>query len=261
MKTDEIAAIFENLKKIKDYDAINRLLDKVSEHELVNLTKKILEDTLLFDCAHVLVINRLFDDTHEFAKLLNEFFEKSNWAGRALYKPLKEKVIENQKIAFSLIKKMMHMGDPPGVSSGILLAWLVEEMNDARKFMKDGIASEESDLQRCSLVALRSNICNPNTHENREYLDLLKENAQRILPENSGLLIICLQCAFEVNNDEFGSILKSELERRGAKAATSYIRTVFSQETFSISLLQKAVKLLEAENPDSIYIDHGGWSK
>ncbi len=177
MSPEDIEAFCKSIIDVEDPKLINQQLDKVSKEDLLGLTNRFLENPFLFEHALVAVLFRLFEDSQEFAGLLNNFFEKTYFdlAQEKLYKSLREGIIERQNQAFSLVKRMIHLGKHPGISSGILLSWIVRDMNEAEMFMIEGLSSKDSDVQRCSLVAFSSVMCSTEIHPKSQYFELLKE--------------------------------------------------------------------------------------
>jgi hypothetical protein len=238
---------------------INQQLDNVSKEDLLDLTNEFLENPPQFKQAIVSALHRLFDDVPEFAELLNKSFERTYFdlAQETLYQPLREGAIKKQNQALSIVKRMVHMGEQPGISAGILLSWIVQEMNKAEKFMIEGLSSRDSDTQRCSLVAFSLVIRSTEIHEKDRYFEILKDIAPNVLQENITHLIICLQYAYEELPDEFESILEKEITCRGSEAAKEYIRFVHYKPRISVSILQKAVKILEHRAQESYTIYMG----
>lgn len=259
MKPEDISAFCKKLIDVEDPTLINQQLDKVSKGDLLDLTNKILENPFPFKQATVYALHRLFEDTPEFAELLNNFFEKTcpDYACVTLYEPLKEKLSKMQNQVFSLLKRMMHLGKIQGIPSGILLSWIVQEMSEAEKFMVEGLGSKDSAVQRCSLVALQSVLCSSDIQTKRKYFEILKQIASSISQDNTYHLINCLQCSSEELPDEFEPILEQEIINRGSEAAKDYIRIVHYKPKISFSILQKAVDILEAEDPKNDMIDLG----
>ncbi len=259
MKPEDIEAICKSIRDVEDPELINQQLDNVSKEDLLDLTKKFLQNPFLFKHATVYALHRLFEDTPEFAEVLNNFFEKtcSDYACGTLYEPLREKLSDKQCQVFSLLKRMMHLGNIQGIPSGILLSWIVQEMSEAEKFMVEGLGSKDSDVQRCSLVALQSVLCSSDIQEMRKYFEILKQIASSISQDNIYHLINSLQCGFEKLPDEFEPILEREIINRGTEAAKDYIRFVHYKPKISFSILQKAVEILDSEDPKNDMIDMG----
>lgn len=253
MKSEDIDAICKSILDIKDPDLINQQLNKVSNEDLIDLTKKFLERPFQFKSVLASALNRLFDDTAEFAEMLNNFYEKTYLD----LTPLREGTIKKQKQVFSIVKRLIHIGKRPGISAGILLSWIVQEMDEAEDFMIEGLNSNDLDLQRCSLIALNAVICSAEVRDKSKYLELLKKITSNISQENTNLLIFCLQCAFEDDEDSFGTILESEIIRRGIKGAKEYIQVVHGISKISVSILQKAVEIVESEDTESNIVDMG----
>jgi len=253
MKSEDIDAICKSILDINNPDLINQQLDKISNEDLVDLTNKFLERPFQFKSVLTSALNRLFDDTVEFAEMFNNFYEKTYLD----LTPLREGTIEKQKQVFSLVKRLIHIGKPPGISAGILLSWIVQEMDEAEDFMIEGLNSNDLDLQRCSLIALNSIISNADIQDKSEYFEILKRVASNISQENTHFLIFGLQYAFEEDEDNFGIILEDEIIRRGIKGAKTYIRVVHGRSKISASILQKAVEMVESEDSESDIFDMG----
>ena len=259
MEPTEIDAFCKKILKNNACDYIDEQLDELSRNDLYDLANKFLESSFRFNYALISALNRLFDDTPEFVRTLSKFFENCpDFACGPKYKHLiEEKAVEKPYQAFSLVKSMLHLGDTPGVSAGILLSWLVEEQEEANDFMISGLYSEDIPSQRCSLVALNALLHDTETRNQKKYLDLLKKIAPFISQENTHFLIFSLQGAFEEDAEDFKPILESEIIQRGVDAASNYIRFVRYRSKASNDILQKAIEILESEVPDSPDINIG----
>ncbi len=253
MKSKDIDVICKSILDINDPDLINQQLDKVSNEDLVELTNKFLERPFQFKSVLTPALNRLFNDTAEFAEMLNNFYEKTH----SDLTPLREGTIKNPKQVFSIVKRLIHIEKGQGTLAGILLSWIVQEMDEAKDFMIEGLNSDDLDLQRYSLMALNSIISNADIQDKSEYFDILKKVASNILQENTHLLIFGLQYAFEEDEDSFGIILEDEIIRRGIKGAKEYIHVVLGRSKISASILQKTVEMVESEDPESDILDMG----
>ena len=259
MEPTEIDAFCKKILKNNACDYIDKQLDEVSRNDLYDLANTFLESPFQFNYALISTLNRLFDDTPEFVRTLSKFFEVCpDFVCGTHYKCLiEEKAVEKPYQAFSIVKSMLHLGDTPGVSSGIILSLLVEEMGEARDFMISGMYSEDIPSQRCSLVVLHALLCGGDGRKKKKYRDLLKKIVPIVSQENTLFLIPCLQCAFEENADDFKPILESYIIQRGADAASIYIRFSRDKPKASTDVLQKAVEILESTVPKSRYIDLG----
>ena len=105
MKSEDIDTFCKVILGINDPDLIKQQLDEVSDEDLVELTNKFLEKPFQFKSVLTSVLNRLFDDTAEFAEMFNNFYEKT-YLDLA---PLREGTINKQKQIFSLVKKLIHI--------------------------------------------------------------------------------------------------------------------------------------------------------
>ena len=253
MKSKDIDVICKSILDINDPDLINQQLDKVSNEDLVELTNKFLERPFQFKSVLTSALNRLFDDTAEFAEMFNNFYEKTYLD----LTPLREGTINKQKQVFSLVKRLIHIEKGQGTLAGILLSWIVQEMDEAKDFMIEGLNSNDLYLQRYSLMALNSIISNADIQDKSEYFEMLKRVASNILQENTHFLIFGLQYAFEEDEDSFGIVLEDEIIRRGIKGAKTYIQVVYGRSKISASILQKTVEMVESEDPESDILDMG----
>ena len=95
-------------------------------------------------------------------------------------------------------------------------------MEEAEIFFIQGLESKNENLQRCSLVCL-IHIMNSGNYCIDKYLNILKTVAPNISGKNEDRLFFCLQKALNRNSELFQPIIESEIERRGARAAFSYI--------------------------------------
>jgi len=101
MKSKDIDVICKSILDINDPDLINQQLDKVSNEDLVELTNKFLERPFQFKSVLTSALNRLFDDTAEFAEMFNNFYEKTYLD----LTPLREGTIKKQKQVYFKGKK------------------------------------------------------------------------------------------------------------------------------------------------------------
>jgi hypothetical protein len=259
MTPKEMEIFSKSILNANDPNYIYQQLNNISEEDLIDLANRFMQNPFNFKLALAVTLNRLFDDTPEFADLLNKYFEKTYFdlAKEILYEPLREEIIKQQNKTLSLVRRMVHLGESPGISAGILLSWIVKEMNEAERFMFEGLSSDNVNVQRCSLIAFSSIICNIEIHKKRKCLNLLKIIAPKIKQENLYNLIVCLQCAYEELPYEFESILKNEITSRGFEAAKQYILFVKYRPKVSVSILQRAVEILESKTTESNVIEVG----
>jgi len=256
MNPIEISELCKKINRTNSYEFIEKQLDDLSVKNLHLLAKELLKNPYAYQYALSFILCRLFTNSQIFANFLSEFLDKVNIESDSC-KPLKDKIIINKELAFSLVELMLSIKNTNGVASGIVLANIVEDIEESKNSMIKGFYSKSIPLQRCSIVAIQSLICNYEPEKKHEYLEILKEFAPIIANENLYNLINALQCACEIDSETFEPILESEITKRGVVAAELYIRCVESREHVSISLFQKAIDILELSNPQSSAVYSG----
>lgn len=259
MTPEDIEVFCKKISRTNDSNYINQQLTNFSEEDLIDLANGFRQQPFNFKLALAAILDKLFEDTREFADLLNKYFEKTcgDPAKGILHEPLREEIIKQQNKTLCLVKRMVHLGDRPGISAGILLSWIVEELDEAENFMVNGFTSENLDVNRCALVAFSAIICNSKKHVKRKYLDVLKIISSDLAHDNLYHLIVCLQCAYEKLPNEFESVLIDRISSSGFEGAKQYILFAKFRPKVSISTLQKAIEILESETIETDIIDIG----
>jgi hypothetical protein len=87
------------------------------------------------------------------------------------------------------------------------------------------------------------------------FIPNLLKVAENVDQDNADILIQCLGSAYIIDKESVLPILEREIEQRGYVAAASYIRTTRFRKGFPISLLEKAIQIIEIETPESEMID------
>jgi len=204
------------------------------------------------------ILTKLLSSEEKFALLFCKFLEGPYqfWASKDYHKIIKSIVVEKPDVSFSVVKSMVHKGEYPGLSAGILLSMIHDTMSEASEFLIKGLESENVNLQRCSLVALL-NIVDDKDVESNSYLDALEKVSADISNENEFQLIQCLKFARIRKPQVFNNILEREIQNRGSSAALTYIRFNKHNDSESIQILKIAIQVLESENADEEFIDEG----
>ena len=133
MTPEDIEVFCKKISRTNDSNYINQQLTNFSEEDLIDLANGFRQQPFNFKLALAAILDKLFEDTREFADLLNKYFEKTcgDPVKGILHEPLREEIIKQQNKTLSLVKRMVHLGDCPGISAGILLSWIVEELDEA----------------------------------------------------------------------------------------------------------------------------------
>lgn len=239
---------YKNLINEQNINLVDQRLNKFSKEELFNLAKSLLKKPFEFKTTLTYVLCILFEDSQEFAELLNTFLEMT-----FSEKPLSKDIVNQKIIMFSLVKKIVHIGKNPGRSAGIILSWIVQEMEDAKEFMILGLNSDDICLQKCSLIALNSTM-----YEDKIEYDfgILKKVSQNIGQENTSLLMVSLQYAYEKDNS-YEEILEYEIIRRDIIGAKDYVIISHNRKNVSIKSLKKAIDILEQDDVNNEIVEMG----
>jgi hypothetical protein len=264
MNADEMIVYFEK-RLDKNFSEIEKELDFFSKEELYAFTNEILEKHYRYKINEILLIliRKLYDDSEEFVDLLCRVLEDAELFQLNILESeiIMSLVTERTDIAFNFVRSMVNMGNKKGISAGILLSMIYDRMEETEIFFSQGLESKNENLQRCSLVCL-IRIINNGSYNTDKYINILKKVAPEILDKNEDHLIFCLQLAFNKKPETFLQLLESEIERRGSSAARNYITMVNIRYDNSISIVKKAIEILESngceETDESCYeIDMG----
>lgn len=257
MDENEMTICFEHRSDRSIFE-IEKELERFNKNELYSYANKLLEKPYEINEILLILLRKLFEDKREFVDLFCKFLEDAfdYYLSVSKIETIMDKVTEKMDISFNFVKTMINMGKEEGTSSGILLFMIYDKMEKADIFLTQGFKSENENYQRCSLVSLLY-IIHSGTPNIEKYLDILKNVAPNISHENEDRLIFCLQQAFNKKPEMFRQLLESEIERRGDSAARSYICIKRTSSDNSISVLKKAIKILESKSCCEMYVDWG----
>ncbi|AKB48280.1 hypothetical protein MSKOL_2503 [Methanosarcina sp. Kolksee] len=257
MDANEMTVYFEHRSDRSIFE-IEKELERFNKNELYSYANKLLEKPNEINEILLILLRKLFEDKKEFVDIFCKFLEEAYeyYLSGSKIETIIAEVTERIDISFNFVKAMVNMGDEKGISSGILLFMIYDKMKEADIFLMQGFKSENENYQRCSLVSLL-NIIHNDAPNIEKYLDILKNAAPDILYENEDRLIFCLQQAFNKKPEMFRQLLESEIERRGASAARSYICIKRTSSENSISVLKKAIEILESKSCYEMYVDWG----
>lgn len=257
MDANEMTVYFEHRSDRSIFE-IEKELEHFNKNELYSYANKLLEKPNEINEILLILLRKLFEDKKEFVDLFCKFLEEAYeyYLSGSKIETIIAEVTEKTDISFNFVKAMVNMGDEKGISSGILLSMIYDKMEEADIFLIQGFKSENENYQRCSLVSLL-NIIHSDAPNNEKYLDILKNAAPNISYENEDRLIFCLQQAFNKKPEMFRQLLESEIERRGVSAARSYICIERTSSENSISVLKKAIEILESKSCYEMYVDWG----
>jgi hypothetical protein len=110
-------------------------------------------------------------------------------------------------------------------------------------------------LQRHSLVAICNSFIKRDEKTSKLFIPKLLEVAENVDQDNTDILIQCLGRAYIMDKDSVLPILEREIEQRGYVAAAIHIRTTRYREEFPISLLKKALQIIEVKTPENEMVD------
>lgn len=257
MNADEMIIYF---KKISDNNLseTEKELEAFSEKDLYSFANKLLKNPYEINEILLVTLRNLYSEKKEFVDLFCRFLEDaySFYLGRSKIEIIENRVTERADITFNIVKSMVNMGDIKGISAGSLLFLIYDKMEEADNFFIQGLKSENENFQRCSLVSL-FRIMNNGSSKIDKYLDILKNVASNISPENEYHLILCLQHACNIDPKGFQDILNIEIEKRGANAALNYIQANEGYPNNSPTILRNVIQILEYEDYDEEDIDWG----
>jgi len=244
--------------RLKSKKEVQEYLGKKSDEELVELFAHIIEDKpLLYESAIEFIINRLYSDNKVFVNLLCSLIEKtaSDLAFKNIINLIRKVALNNPKTTLAIAKKMIDLRVGDGMCSGIIISPLLGDNavdNEIFSYLK----SEDLFLQRHSLFAIYYAITTGTAENNLVNLikNLIKV-VKNISQENTDILIPCLMSALFVDKGLVLPVLKKEIEQRGYTAALIYACRALYRKDFPISLLKKAVQIIESEAPENEIID------
>jgi len=243
--------------RLKSQEEIQKLLKEKSDEELLELFTVIIRDNpFLYEASIELIINNLYGDNENFIKLLCDLVEKTSgdFAFSRIVNIIRETASGKPEETFAMAKRMIELRMGDGVCAGIMVSTLLGK----GVFDDEIISYLESDdifLQRISMIAILGLLNSNNTRNTKFFIEKLLVTAENIDSENTEILIQCLMKAFLIDKESVLPVLEKEVERRGYLAAIVYTRKALYWREFPISLLKKAVEIIESETPDNEIID------
>lgn len=246
-----------NLCLYKDKEKIQEYLDNKSNEDLLELFAHIIENNpFLYEPAIEIIVSRLYSDDEGFVRLLCKLIENtsSDLACGKIIEPIEEIALKQQGKTLAITKKMTNLGIRPGICSGIIISPLLGQSIVDKEIILN-LKSDNPVLQRHSLVAICNSFIRKDKEASKLFITKLLEVAENVDQDNTDILIQCLVRAFLIDKDSVLPILKGEIEQRDYIAAATYIRTTQYRKDFPLSLLKKALQIIEAETPENEMID------
>jgi len=234
----------------KEEKRIQEYLDGKSDEYLLELFANIIDSSpFLYELAITIIVDKLYSDDDRFVRILCKLIENtgSDWA-------FEEIALRRREKTLAIAKRMIDLGTRPGLCSGIIISPLLGQgILDKETTFR--LESDNPILQLHSLVGIRNLLIKGSKKATKPFILKLREVAKNIDPGNTDVLIQCLVRASCVDKDAVLSVLEREIEQRGYIAAATYIRSTQYQKDFSVSLLKKALQIIEAESPEDTLID------
>ncbi|MBO8143542.1 MAG: hypothetical protein H0Z16_03020 [Thermodesulfobacterium sp.] len=243
---------FKPKKEVDEY------LEKKSDKELLEIFEYIIKNNpFSYESAIEFIVNKLYSSNETFVKLLCSLIEKTAFdlAFGMIISPIKRVASNNPKKTVEIVKKIIDLKIGDGLCSGIIISQLLEDsaINDE---IISHLKSNDLFLQKHSLVAIHEFLT---TKSDTEHTKFLIENLIRVVEnidqENTDILVQCLIDAFFIDRESILPVLEREIERRGYLAAIIYAKNVLFRRELPISLLKKAVQIIESENSENEIID------
>lgn len=249
--------IFEYLH-FKPKEKVEEYLEKKSDKELLEIFEHIIENNPFFyESAIEFIVNKLYSSNESFLRLLCSLIEKtsSDLAFEKVINFIKKVASNNPEKTVEIVKKIIDLKIGDCLCSGLIISPLLGD-NTINNEIVSYLNSNDLFLQRHSLVAIHSFLSTKSDTETAKHLiENLTRIAENIDQENTDILVQCLIDAFLINKESILRVLEREIERRGYLAAIVYAKNASFQRELPISLLKKAVQIIESENPENEIID------
>ena len=240
-----------------DFQEIRGILNGNDWGSNSEIVEHMLDKPFQYEQGLVEAIQFLAEDSMAYANLLNKFFIKTRYVHpRWYWGPIEAFFRNDPNLACSLSHKMLQLDTSDGLSSGMLLTWILPINEEGFRYVIDNLNSQDEKTRRCSAIAIGSVLFEKDFPGKDELLDGLAKGAlatTQLLPE----LFIALQRAYEHNPTVFEKVICQLIERFGVEAAREYIRASNDKSNVSINSLKMAVETLERNGGDGQTIDRG----
>lgn len=233
------------------------ILDHKSNEYILELFEQIIDNNpFLYEPAIGIIISKIYSEEDRFVRLLCKLIENtsSDLAFDKIIEPIKEIALRQQEKTLAIANKMINIGIRPGICSGIIISPLLGR-DIVDKEMILNLKSNDPVLQRYSLVAICNSFLKRDEKIFKLFIPNLLKVAENVNLDNTDILIQCLIRVYLINKDSVLPILEREIEQRGYVAAATYLRTTRYEKELPISLLKKALHIIEVETPESEMID------
>ncbi|OYT33345.1 hypothetical protein B6U96_16155 [Archaeoglobales archaeon ex4484_92] len=244
--------------RFKPKKEVDEYLEKKSDKELLEMFEHIIKNNPFpYESAIEFIVNKLYSSNETFVKLLCSLIEKTTFdlAFGKIINPIKKVASNNPEKTVEIAKKIIDLKIGDGLCSGIIISPLLGDGIDNDEIISH-LKSNDLFLQKHSLVAIREFLT---TKNDTEHIKPLIENLTRVVEnidqENTDILIQCLIDAFLIDRESVLPVLEREIERRGYLAAIVYADNASFRRELPVSLLKKAVQIIESENPENEIID------
>jgi len=241
---------------VKNDEKIPEIFNKKSKTELIELFEQIVDDDpWIYIPAIKILIQKLYSDDERFVKILCKLIEDTvnDGAFYLISNPIYEIGLKNPGKTLSIVNKMINMGKQ-GLCTGIIISPLLGQGIVDFDIIQD-LKSDKTVLQLQSLIGIREVFIREDKKASKIFIPKLIEFSDKINHENIGFLMDCFIKALTIDEKSINSVIKKEMDKRGAIAASIYLRQRKYRGKFHIALTKKSLKIIESEEPDSHLID------
>jgi hypothetical protein len=222
----------------------------------IKITRHMLDHPLRYERCLGKAIQLLVEDSMEYASLLNDVLNETSVISSQAWESLKALFKSNPDIALSLSSRMLTLNTSNGISSGVILAWIMPINEDGFHQVIGGLTSADEKVRMSSITATGAVLSNDSFPRRAELLDALAKGALTTTQVSRGLFFT-LQRACRHEPVTFEKIIRHLIKKFGVEASRIYIPHAQYEPGVSIDALKVSVETLELNEGSSDLMDDG----
>jgi hypothetical protein len=247
----ELLQLLNSFDNTENFDTFVKKLEPYKRQELITFLLEILKTQPKDEKFVAYLQSYLFEDSKEYSEALLSFIEQPEYYDKFL-DTIRSSAISDKKSSLLLVKRLLSKGRYPGLVSGLLLAWIMEEDTNAQSFFLKCFRSIKKFEGLCAIRALDLILSHKNWFNDiTKMIALAKKIPFKFFELNPDSCFIILQQGYDLDPKSFEPILIKKIEEMGFVGANAYANAIQFGKTFSVSALEKTIIILESNAPFS----------
>lgn len=251
----EISSIFDSFNDNEKYNHFVRKIDPIDRKKLMDYLEEILQTIPKKEKFVAFLLSYLFEDSNEYSEVFLSFIEQTGYYHNYL-DIVRISAISDKKRSLSLVKHLLPKGKNPGFASGLLLAWIMEEDQNAQLFFLKCFSSDKKYENHCAIRTLDLLLSHQVWFKDtKKMLNLAKKIPSNYFEINPFSCFWILQQGYALDPNSFEPIIIQKIEDMGIAGARTYVNVIQFGKIFSVCALKKAITILDPIEPYSYTLE------